>query len=230
MLSIFFRDDDADRDLPQLRRLLDLFRGARVPLNLAVIPGTLDASCARLLRAQGDWLEVHQHGWLHTNHEATGRKCEFGVSRSYLQQRAYIAAGQQRMNDLLGASWQPIFTPPWNRCTAETHRALRDLGFAAVSQSVGGVLPGTILPQLPISVDIFTWKQSRRLKSCTQVIAEIAQAPVGVPIGILLHHKVMEEAAFAATREVLACLQSLESAVFHTMGQLMASEEALCRN
>jgi hypothetical protein len=41
-----------------------------------------------------DLIELDQHGWQHTNHETTGRKCEFGPSRSYEQQYADIAQGK----------------------------------------------------------------------------------------------------------------------------------------
>ena len=43
-VEVFFRDDDADDDLPNLHRLLDLFLGCSAPISLAVIPGTLTGS------------------------------------------------------------------------------------------------------------------------------------------------------------------------------------------
>ena len=49
-----------------------------------------------------------------------GRKCEFGESRSRELQHADIAAGKELLSDLLGPITDPIFTPPWNRCTAST--------------------------------------------------------------------------------------------------------------
>ena len=132
--SIFFRDDDADRDLPQLGRLLRVFEDHGVPLNCAVIPATLTEECASLLTRRGAWLDLHQHGWQHANHETSGRKCEFGRSRSFAQQFDDISRGKARLDMLLGARWSPVFTPPWNRCTTDTYRALASLGFRAISQ------------------------------------------------------------------------------------------------
>ena len=46
---------------------------------------------------------------------------------------ARIAAGQARMDEAFGNRWFPAFTPPWNRCTEETRRALEELGFSVLS-------------------------------------------------------------------------------------------------
>lgn len=219
-LGLFFRDDDADDDLPELRQLLDTFGNRDVPISLAVIPGTLTKPGAQALRAAaGDWLELHQHGWMHTNHEQTGRKCEFGVSRDVEAQRADIAQGQARLAEMLDVPTAPVFTPPWNRCTVTTATVLRELGFRALSRErAGGPLGGT-LPEVSIAVDLFTWKEGAALKSPQILGTEILRwAAEAAPVGILLHHKVMNQEAFALVEQLLDAVRP--TARFHRLGEL----------
>ncbi len=221
--DIFFRDDDADRDIPELRRLLDVFGSKRTPISLAVIPGTLSPDGARLLRdlAEAPWVELHQHGWMHTNHEPEGRKCEFGPSRGLAQQRLDIMRGRERLLDQLGDRCVPIFTPPWNRCTSETCRALVELGFTALSKDQSPCPAAVDIPEASIAVDIFTWKRGPQLKSAEGIGAELLKRfRRSEPVGILLHHKVMAGQAFALVESLLATLAPV--ARFHSL-------EAACR-
>ena len=149
---VFFRDDDAGWDDARLFDLLDLFDSRGVPLDLAVIPEELDAGLARALSRGASAL--HQHGFAHVNHEREGRKCEFGPARDVVDQVRDIVAGQQRMRVLLGDRVDPIFTPPWNRCTPDTGRALAPLGFEVLSrESRAEPLGEPGLLELPVSVD-----------------------------------------------------------------------------
>ena len=47
----------------------------------------------------------------HVNHEREGRKCEFGPARGAAAQRRDIAAGRERLADLLGAARRPDLHP-----------------------------------------------------------------------------------------------------------------------
>lgn len=219
---VFFRDDDADSDLPQLRTLLDTFARRETPLNLAVIPGTLTPSGARLLREAHSRqpLSLHQHGWMHVNHEPAGRKCEFGVSRGLEAQRADIANGRERLAELLPDLTVPIFTPPWNRCTRDTHAALASLGFRAVS-TLRSAAPTARLPlsDVSVTVDLFRWREGPVLRTESELTRLILAADQ--PCGILLHHKVMGPEAF---RVVEALLDALGGSVhFHRMEDLCQS-------
>ena len=220
-LDFFFRDDDADRDVPSLRRLLDLFTSRGVPLSLAVIPGTLTDDGARLLRnaASGARIEIHQHGWMHVNHEQQGRKCEFGPARSLRQQRDDIARGWQRLGERFDALCAPVFTPPWNRCTEETREALCELGFRLLSRDISAPpAAGTWLPEIPVSVDLFRWKTGPRLKEADELRAEIGRSvDRGGPVGILLHHKVMSETAFDRVASLVDVLRANPRLRFHTL-------------
>ena len=160
-MPVFFRDDDAGWGDARLFELLDRFAAHSLPVDLAVIPMELDRALADELAARPR-VGLHQHGLAHVNHEREGRKHEFGPSRDAAAQRADIAAGRERLADLLGERVDPIFTPPWNRCTADTGRCLAELGFEVLSREARAApldVPG--LRELPVSVDWFAHRHGR---------------------------------------------------------------------
>ncbi|HEY8459446.1 MAG TPA: hypothetical protein VIM99_03650 [Blastocatellia bacterium] len=226
-LRIFFRDDDVDEDEASLRRLLKFFLKRNTPVNLGVIPGRLTAACAELLAesvgATPELLELNQHGWRHLNHEREGRKCEFGASRAYGEQLADIARGQERMTEAFGPNWFPVFIPPWNRCTEETLRAIDQLGFRAFSAKRGSsVVTGYRFEEISITLDIYRWSGGARMKSREEIAAELtAQLSGPQPIGVVLHHKVMDERAFSFLGSLLDALAAHSAVSFHTFQSLL---------
>ena len=154
-VPVFFRDDDAGWGDARLIALLDRFAACSLPVDLAVIPRELDAGLAGELAARPG-VGLHQHGLAHVNHEREGRKCEFGPARGAAAQRARHRGRPRPAADLLGARVDPIFTPPWNRCTADTGRCLAALGFEVLSREARAApldVPG--LHELPVSIDWF---------------------------------------------------------------------------
>lgn len=226
-IAVFFRDDDAAEDRPSLRRLLGLFEGQRAPLNLEVIPGLLTAAGAQLLRAAAtrhpELIGLNQHGWRHENHESTGRKCEFGPSRDEEQQLEDLRRGRQRLEEAFGDAFFPVFTPPWNRCTAVTHRALVALGFAAISDiSSKRNPPAEGLMRIPATIDIIDWQGTRDLRPVDELLDELMeQIRAGGPIGILLHHQVMSDAAFDFLARLLDELRAAEAIGLHLFPSLL---------
>ena len=98
-VDVFFRDDDAGWEDARLLELIARFAEHGVPLDLAVIPAELhEGLAARLADSHAG---LHQHGYAHTNHQVEGRKCEFGPARARAEQHADIAAGQERLTELL---------------------------------------------------------------------------------------------------------------------------------
>ena len=185
-VPVFFRDDDAGWGDARLVALLDAFAERGLPVDLAVSPAELDAGLASELRARP--VGLHQHGLAHVNHEREGRKCEFGPARDAAAQRRDVVAGRTRLAALLGDRVDPIFTPPWNRCTADTGRVLAELGFAALSREARAAplgVPG--LRELPVSVDWFAHRHGVRL-SQSELGGRIAEAiAAGPPVGVMFH-------------------------------------------
>ncbi|HEU0176705.1 MAG TPA: hypothetical protein VFV58_20760 [Blastocatellia bacterium] len=226
-LRLFFRNDDVDEDEAPLRRLLRLFMERNTPINLGVIPGRLTAACVELLAqstgAAPALLELNQHGWLHLNHEREGRKCEFGPSRTYAEQLADIAQGQARMTEAFGPNWFPVFIPPWNRCTEDTRRAIDHLGFRALSAKLGrSVVTGYRFEEISITLDLYHWNDGARLKTPDEVIDDlISQLSRQKPIGVALHHKVMDEHAFSFLGSLIDSLAAHPAVRFHTFQSLL---------
>lgn len=206
--AIFIRDDDCGWGNDRLRELLDTTCGCGVPIDLAVIPDAADITLARELRRRDErTVRTHQHGRTHINHEATGPKCEFGASRSADDQRNDILAGRRQLLDLLGERLDPIFTPPWNRCTALTARCLAVLDFELLSRDASAErfdVEG--LAELPVSLD---WTGRRGAitgpDAWGRTIAARVDAANG-PVGLMLHHAVMTQDDRTMLRELLHVL------------------------
>ena len=197
-VTLCFRDDDAGWDDAGLVRLLDLVAEHAVTLDLAVIPAALrPALAAELRRRAGHRLRLHQHGFAHADHEPAGRKCEFGPARARAAQRADIAAGRARLAALLG-DVDPVFTPPWNRCTADTGRCLAELGFRVLSrESRAAPLRIAGLREVPVHVD---WVRLTPREVGARLAAAIRS---GRPAGVMFHHAEMGDRSRAAARELL---------------------------
>lgn len=230
-ITFFFRDDDAGWRDRRLLELLDIFAAHSLPIDLAVIPKELQPSMAGQLRARratapGE-LGLHQHGFLHANHEGNGRKWEFGPTRSEAAQRRDISEGRRILQDLLGGDIHPIFTPPWNRCTMVTGRCLRQLGFRALSRhSRHSPLAIAGLYELPIRVDWFAHRDGVRFTR-QELGEELARAAVESDVvGIMFHHAVMDSHERADAAELLQVLASHRTARCRLMPDII--DQAIC--
>jgi hypothetical protein len=222
-INFFFRDDDVGWANDEFRALLDRFRGQSLPLDLAVIPSALTTELADEICAAHDktpaLIGIHQHGFSHTNHEVLGRNCEFGISRGQLDQFRDIQLGKMKLEALLGSALDPIFTPPWNRCTEITGECLKALGFSVLSRdATAPSLALSGLKELPISIDWFGKKNGERLsfQSLGGLMATMVKQKQH--IGIMLHHELMN----AHERELLGYLLVLLSTHRQANCKLMA--------
>jgi predicted deacetylase len=210
-VTFFFRDDDAGWSNEHLYRLLDLFVAHATPIDLAVIPQACTADLAAHLLARKErnpkWLGFHQHGFGHINHETTGRKCEFGPSRSRVEQFDDLAQGQARLRALLGEALDPIFTPPWNRCSQATVQALAVLGFRVLSRDISA--SRLDMGDLRESRVVLDWCKRREgeVSHAREVYGRVGRAAAsGRPVGIMLHHAVMEERDLSRLENLLSLL------------------------
>jgi hypothetical protein len=231
-VRIFFRDDDIDEDEESLLRLLDLFLAHGVPLNLAIIPDLLSDATVRRLHQRELWipesLGLIQHGWRHINHELEGRKCEFGISRSLADKFNDIARGKSRLEDAFGPRFYPAFTPPWNRCTQDTFGVLDELGFVVFSKDQGKeAIEGHRFQEISTTLDLYRWKGGASLKSPDVIISALINQLWELDnVGILLHHKVMDDTALTFLDQLLGELRQVPVVRFHTFKTLMQQVEA----
>ncbi len=207
-MTFFFRDDDAGWDDVALAALLDAFEPHGLPLDVAAIPEETTAETAHLLTTRAasgrNDVVVHQHGLRHVNHEAEGRKCEFGVSRSREQQLDDVAQGRDLMGSLFG-DVPAVFTPPWNRCAPWTPEVLAELGFAVLSRDVTAGLAGVPgLAEVPVTVDWFAKVRKVPVDRAGRGTLLAAAAASDAPVGVMLHHAVTPAEDRADLGELLA--------------------------
>ena len=221
-VTVFFRNDDAGWANERLVALCDRFSACGVSLDLAVIPGALDGGAQeplyKLLQQHGPLLHLHQHGYFHSNHQQSGRKCEFGDERRFHQQRRDIAAGQHRLHAIFGELIEPVFTPPWNRCTADCCQALTELDFTVLSRIVGSdEIDHVGLADVSVSID---WQKKRngiRLSGADFHRYAAKQIERQSVIGIMLHHETMDDAELDHLTLFLQDLQDSSNAELKTI-------------
>jgi hypothetical protein len=225
-VTFFFRDDDGGWRDDRLLELMDLFAVRALPLDLALIPSDLGPEIVGELAWRVDFscgrLGLHQHGLAHRNHEPVGRKCEFGSSRSHREQLRDIAAGRARLRSQLGSRIQPIFTPPWNRCTRVTADCLVELEFAALSrESRAEPFAVPALEEVPVHLDWFAHRKQIRLtrKELGERLA--SEIKSGGPVGIMFHHALMDVAELSDVALLLDLLAAYRSARARPMVELI---------
>ncbi len=200
---IFFRADDIGVPGTQFSELIALFQKHQLPLCLAVVPSWLSRNRFDSLSgltgtpdsSQWCW---HQHGWLHKNHERQGKKQEFGPARDATAQVSDLSKGRDRLQQVMGQTFAPYFTPPWNRCSMATMEGLVNLDFHALSRSWNAKPQSPEkLPDLQVNVDLHTRKESDPAHSLDMLLVELEEGICSGRAGIMLHHQRMNAVAGA---------------------------------
>lgn len=225
---VFLRTDDGGWADDRLTDLCSLTTDLQLPIDIAVIPMAVDERCAQKILALHEQarglVRLHQHGFSHVNHENSGRKCEFGPGRTYAQQLADIHGGKTRLTRFFGRLVDPVFTPPWNRCTGETFNALRGLGFTGVSRIKGSEpLPAGELQQLDVCIDWFKKRHGQRMnwsQFCDYCALQLEQED---DVGIMLHHEHMDANELKRFGELVTLLKSRSSIRFCAMTDRLQS-------
>jgi broad specificity phosphatase PhoE len=202
-VEIFFQLADAGWSDDRLFALLDLAASQRVPVDVAVIPRELTPALAAALLSRAaespGQIGLHQHGFDHRNRGTHAQPAELHPAMPRAAQLRAIQLGKRRLLGMLGLACDPIFTPPWGRCTRETGECLRELGFAAVSP-YGPFVPLGIpgLVDLPGKVKWFDRGPgaSLGLTGLGQRLADAVRTTE--PVGVVMHHELMDRAEMAA--------------------------------
>ena len=141
-----------------------------------------------------------------------------GVDAGLARQQADIRMGKDRLAALLGEV-DPIFTPPWNRCTQETVSALAREGFRVLSREAKAAplsLHG--LYHLPVSVD---WRRRRGdvRESPSDTAAAMAEQVRGgaARVGLMLHHQNLDSEDLDALDALLNLVQAAPNARLGSM-------------
>lgn len=200
VLPTFFRADDIGVISQNFIKLIRLFEKHGVPLCMAVVPTWLTTSRWEAIKKVTNtspplWC-WHQHGWSHTNHEAAGKKFEFGESRTADALKSDLVRGREKLQTIMGADFSPFFTPPWNRCSQRTLELLSELRFHGISRSCGEQKNPSVLPDIFINIDIHTRKETEPAASLDALCRECRPAVEDGHLGIMLHHQLMNDHAF----------------------------------
>jgi hypothetical protein len=97
----------------------------------------------------------------------------------------------------MGRAFYPVFTPPWNRCSLTTLQLLRELEYAAVSRKRDSLPPSPEgLPDFWVDVDLHTRKEPNPQTGWRNLFNELEQGISAGRCGIMIHHQMMNAAAF----------------------------------
>lgn len=199
----WWRDDDATRPGPLLDRLLEMAGDS--PIALAVIPVGAERELADRLaenNAGGGNAVVLQHGYAHVNHAPAGeKKSEFGDHRPLASMLDELNRGRQRIEELFGAMFEPILTPPWNRVCDSLAGRLAEAGLQGLSR-FGARGPQEGDRVVNTHIDIVDWHGDRGfVGEATALDAAVrhlcarrtGQANRDEPTGLLTHHRDHDE-------------------------------------
>lgn len=223
--KVFFRADDIAAPSKNFTQMMELFKKYQTPLCLAVTPSWISRPrWQALLEAAGDEPSLwcwHQHGWRHINHEPEGKKQEFGPSRTKEAIARDLALGKERLEQILGPRFFPFFTPPWNRCSAHTLALLQSMGYNGISRSIGAKPKSQGLPDIFVNVDLHTRREKDGKKDLTLFFQELSRALSSGYCGVMIHHQLMNDAAFEALEALLQAFcadKKLELGAFDSLG------------
>lgn len=208
---VFCRADDVAVPSKHFSYMIAVFKRRRVPLSMGVVPTWLTRKRWEALRSvTGDdpalWC-WHQHGYQHKNHEAEGKKCEFGAARPTAAIRRDLRRGRDRLSDIMGPAFFPAFTPPWNRCGTSTLVLLKEMGYYVVSRSKGAApAPPRGLADFSVNVDLHTRKESDPETGRRNLLNELETALGSGFCGIMIHHQRMNGAALDFLDNLLSVL------------------------
>lgn len=209
--TLWWRDDDAVAATPALA---ELQRVASVPLALAVIPMAIDRPLDESLPiALTRWpaVSVLQHGVGHLSHAdgPGGKKSEFPATRPESEIRLALTVGLNRLQDVFGAQFLPVLTPPWNRLANDWLPLLPQLGFRGLTRfSEPPFKPTPIVPglrEISTHVDVIDWRGSRGFVGVGPALGRLVGhltarrnglAAAESPTGLLTHHLVHDTATW----------------------------------
>lgn len=232
--TFWWRDDDATDDTPALGRLLELAARHRVPVSLAVIPALATNPLAAGLALAEAPVTVLQHGFAHVNHAPEGEKrMELGPHRPRVAICEELSSGLAMLNAMFGTRLAPVLVPPWNRIAGELVPELAGLGFRGLSTHTPrrSLRPAVGLIACNTHVDVLCWRPERKFlgedAALDLLIGHLrarrregggptAAAPGSTesdePSGLLTHHLVMDEAAWAFVARLLRVLDEQPAA------------------
>jgi len=205
-MKIFFRDDDLGWDTLRFQRLLQIFQNNEAKLNVAAIPKICYENFLKGTFSEfAPWMQVHTHGYAHVNWKASGKRCEFDENRSFEEVRTELTQGITLLQELFPQLYFPAFIPPWNNIAAKFIPLLPQAGYRMLSRSnSSNQIPAPDIQNLDVSINLHSATQ--KLQIPLKVVIEKIQQKKIAPVGILLHHAMMDDLDFIFLDQLLKAL------------------------
>lgn len=216
--TLWWRDDDAISCSLALERFTGIVEANHIPVMLAIVPSIAEAELAAFT-ARHPLLQAATHGYAHHNHAGADQKktelTENPQGRSIGDVRDELREARRMMEHLFGIAASEVLVPPWNRLSTGVARELAATGFRVVS-TFGERKTETTAHQVNCHVDMMEWKPVRKGKPLDQVIMELTDCLKArrvslkptMPIGILSHHLVHDDAAWETSEKLMAFIAS----------------------
>ncbi|WP_442499823.1 hypothetical protein [Marinivivus vitaminiproducens] len=178
---------------------------------MAVVPAWLtEGGRARILACRG--ATVLQHGWAHDDHAPAGRKrLELGGEVDRGRLLADMARGRAILEAAFDDRFLSVMVPPWNRIDADIVPHLAPAGY--VGLSTFGAAAGQVngMARIDTHVDLVDWRRGRSYPGddaiAARIIDRLGRTDHGT-VGILSHHRAMDEAGWAGLARLLNCFLS----------------------
>lgn len=215
--TLWWRDDDATEETPQLHALDALSREMKIPVSVAVIPARLQRSLPQFLHARDNFIAM-QHGYSHSNYAAIdAKKIELGGKRSTDEIQTELSAGRLQLAKAFGEQFIPVLVPPWNRIEPRVYSALTNAGFSGVSKmwTRESAYPLKGLLQVNTHLDPVNWRHDRGFIGENGAIEQIHRhlsarrlegGDIAEPSGILTHHLSQNDEVWAFCRTLFKIL------------------------
>lgn len=213
-LCFWWRDDDVGPDHPDFARLLAMAKRWFLPVALAVVPFRLvEATHAQIVGHPT--ATVIQHGFSHRNYAPESEeKTELGwrAPKRILEE---LAEGRRILQNEFEHRFLPVLAPPWNNIDTAVVLRLPEAGFVGLStggrRACAEPVPGLV--QVNVHVDLVDWRRgepkNRPFIGEGMVLAGlVAGASADEPIGIMTHHRNLDQAAWAFLDRLLGLLAS----------------------
>lgn len=175
--TLWWRDDDASKNLPQLARLVALADDTKTPLHLAVIPGLLENAAADVINAS-PFTRVLQHGYRHVDYAPKGQgSWELGDHRPIEVVLAELKQGSDLLREAFADKFLPVLVPPWTRISHKVAAHAQQAGFSILSlegrrrECQYDSYVNVINPHC----DPIKWKQNARFKGTSRVLNELLE-------------------------------------------------------
>ncbi len=224
--ELWWRDDDASEPCVELDHLFRLSAVHAVPCGLAAVPARTGEALRKDVSGQPH-IWVLQHGWAHINY-ATGDKgaWELGLHRPKSVVLDELREGMLKFTQLFKGRFLPVLVPPWNRMDPELLFYLPVMGYKGISASYehDRSAPPADLRVADVHCDLLSWKHkpavfARAEKCVKRIISHLHDKRTGAtdpnePTGVLSHHLVMDDAAWAFMDSLLSLVNAHPAAVW----------------